>query len=115
MQRREILEQRGIGTGAFLGALLRCRWAARNARYEAEARRQFGELAARFRAAGFAGVGVRPRLKGRALPCPAWAMRDAEGVLGLFPYGLRKKMGRSPVLRPLFAVVTVVGRKAARG
>lgn len=75
----------------------------------------FGELAARFRAAGFAGVGVRPRLKGRALPCPAWAMRAAEGVLGLFPYGPRKKLGRSPVLRPLFAVVTVVGRKAARG
>jgi SAM-dependent methyltransferase len=74
----------------------------------------FRELADRFRAAGFAAVGVRARVKGRAVPCPAWAMRAAEAALGLVPYRARKRLCQSTPLRPLFNCVTVVGRKDGR-
>jgi SAM-dependent methyltransferase len=71
----------------------------------------YGELAGRFRAAGFGSVGVRPRVKGRPVPVPGWTMRGMEAALGLFPYRARKWLGQSAALRPLFATITVVGRK----
>ncbi|HJZ60022.1 MAG TPA: class I SAM-dependent methyltransferase [Gemmataceae bacterium] len=74
----------------------------------------FRELAARFRAAGFGSVGVRPRVKRRPIPFPAWAMRLSEAALGLLPSRTRKRVCRSPFLRPLFGAITVVGWKDRR-
>jgi SAM-dependent methyltransferase len=71
----------------------------------------FRELAARFRAAGFRSFGVRPRVKGRAVPFPAWAVRVAEATLGLLPHHARRCLCRSAVLRPVFWAVTVAGWK----
>lgn len=73
----------------------------------------FRELAARFRAAGFGSVGVRPRVKGRAVRFPAWAMRVGETALGLLPHAARHRACRSGLLRPLFGAVTVAGWKDA--
>ncbi len=70
-----------------------------------------GELAARFRAAGFARVGFRARLKGRAVAAPAWGVKLVEAGLAVFPYRARRALSRSAPLRPLFATITVVARK----
>jgi SAM-dependent methyltransferase len=71
----------------------------------------FRELAKRFFAAGFDSVRARPRLKGRSLPFPAWAMRFTEAALGLLPHRTRRWLGGTGLLRPLFGSVTIVGRK----
>jgi SAM-dependent methyltransferase len=71
----------------------------------------FRELDERFRAAGFPEVGVRARVKGRAVSSPVRMVRAAEAALGLLPYRPRKALCRSALLRPLFTTVTVVARK----
>lgn len=74
----------------------------------------FRELATLFRGAGFAAVGVRPRVRGRAVSFPSWAMRAAEAALGQMPHGARNALARSPVFRPLFGAITVIGRVSGR-
>jgi SAM-dependent methyltransferase len=69
------------------------------------------ELAARFRAAGFARVGFRARLKGRAVAAPAWGVKLIETGLTVLPYRARRALSRSAPFRPLFATLTVVARK----
>jgi SAM-dependent methyltransferase len=72
----------------------------------------FRELDTRFRTAGFRSVGIRARVKGKAIAAPTPLVRLAEVGLGILPYRSRKALSRSALLRPLFSTVTVVARKA---
>jgi SAM-dependent methyltransferase len=71
----------------------------------------FREVNRLFRAAGFGSVGVRARVKGKAIAVPFGLVRMTELALGLVPYRSRKALSRSALLRPLFSTVTVIARK----
>lgn len=72
----------------------------------------YGELRALFLRSGFATTSVRPRMKGRSLPAPQWALIALERALTVVPHSFRRRLCRSRLLRPMFSTVTVVGHKS---
>ena len=70
----------------------------------------FGELGALFRKVGFGRLRARVGLKGRYATVGLWLPRLVEGVLGLLPLGLRRRLARTRLVEGVIDV-RLIGHK----
>ncbi|CAN5596483.1 hypothetical protein BH09PLA1_BH09PLA1_10190 [soil metagenome] len=73
----------------------------------------YAELRALFLGAGFEATQVWTGLKGRYFRLPQWIVLTIERAVGALPRSVGQMLCRSPLLRPVFFNVLLVGRAAA--